>query len=671
MLNDGNNVRVLSANCQGLNNIKKRKDVLSYYKEKEANIICLQDTHLMESDIASIKEIWNNEVYICEGKSNSRGIIIILNNNFECEVLTCKKDTNGNYLNLLLKLNTLTLNLITIYGPNNDSPSFFKEIADLLENQNADYTILCGDFNIALNNEMDTTNYKNVNNPKAKKVLQDLMQEYNLSDMYREIHPETKRFTWRRKNPVKQARLDLFIASSNILDITNKCEIKGSYRSDHSSIELELIINKFVQGKGLWKFNNSLLKSEEYLNLVDEIINDEKLKYALPVYDINFLKNNYANFEITIDHDIFLEMLLLRIRGETVKFVSREKKKTSKIENKLIDEIETLESQESMETVNSSLLQDKKSELETIRAKKIEGQIIRSRMQWLQDGEKPTKYFCNLENKAYTEKTLRKVKLDSGEVVMEQEKILNEIHKFYSFLFENKDTDLKNINFDTLGIKSKMKFNDDMGTAISVEEVGPILKKMKSNKSPGIDGITVEFLKVFWRQLKYFIVNAINCSFSKGILPNSLRQCIITCIPKPNKDRALIKNWRPISLLSVIYKLMSSTIAERLKKTLNDVISSCQTGFIQGRYISDSTRLIYDLMRATEIKNMSGLLMLIDFEKALDSLSWKFLYKTLDHFGYSESFIKWIQLFNTDISAYVVQCGFLSKPITIGRGCRQ
>ena len=63
--------------------------------------------------------------------------------------------------------------------------------------------------------------------------------------------------------------------------------------------------------------------------------------------------------------------------------------------------------------------------------------------------------------------------------------------------------------------------------------------------------------------------------------------------------------------------------------------------------------------------------MLIDFEKAFDSLSWKFLYKTLKFFGYSENFLNWIKLFNNEITAYVVQCGFLSKPIKIERGCRQ
>ena len=104
---------------------------------------------------------------------------------------------------------------------------------------------------------------------------------------------------------------------------------------------------------------------------------------------------------------------------------------------------------------------------------------------------------------------------------------------------------------------------------------------------------------------------------------------------------------------------------------MNDIILDCQTGFINGRYISDSTRLIYDLLNATEKKDIAGLIMLIDFEKAFDSLSWRFLYKALEFFGHGKNFLKWIKLFNTDITAYVIQCGFPSKPIKISRSCRQ
>ena len=132
-----------------------------------------------------------------------------------------------------------------------------------------------------------------------------------------------------------------------------------------------------------------------------------------------------------------------------------------------------------------------------------------------------------------------------------------------------------------------------------------------------------------------------------------------------------MKNWRPISLLCAVYKLISGVIAERIKPCLDKIISKSQTGFIKGRYIGESIRTIYDLMHLTEKKKIPGLVMLIDFEKAFDSVSWKFLYSTLALFGFDEAFISWIKLFNNNITAFVLQCGVLSDPIHIGRGCRQ
>ena len=166
-----NKIVVLSVNCQGLRNIEKRTDVISYFKERNPSILCLQDTHLTHNDVRIVKQIWGKEVHLCGDKTNSRGVAILLNNNFEYEVILQNKDRNGNYLNLVLKLSSITINLITLYGPNNDSPAFFREIKELLNNESADYNILCGDFNIAINQDIDTYNYKNINNPQSKKIL--------------------------------------------------------------------------------------------------------------------------------------------------------------------------------------------------------------------------------------------------------------------------------------------------------------------------------------------------------------------------------------------------------------------------------------------------------------------------------------------------------------------
>ena len=88
---------------------------------------------------------------------------------------------------------------------------------------------------------------------------------------------------------------------------------------------------------------------------------------------------------------------------------------------------------------------------------------------------------------------------------------------------------------------------------------------MKNDKLPGQDSFNSEFFKFFWSKLKYLILRCLNQSFENGLLPQTLRTCVITCLPKQNKSRELLQNWRLISLLNVKYKIASSVIATRLK----------------------------------------------------------------------------------------------------------
>ena len=152
----GSSISVLSANCQGLRNYAKRLDVINYYKETHASIVCLQDTHWTEKDSKTIKTLWGNDIYLSGGQTNSRGVAILLNNNFEYEILKCRKDESGNLLNLILKLSTMILNIICVYGPNTDNTEFYKDVQDLLEDTNSDYTLICGDFNLVLNPDLDS-----------------------------------------------------------------------------------------------------------------------------------------------------------------------------------------------------------------------------------------------------------------------------------------------------------------------------------------------------------------------------------------------------------------------------------------------------------------------------------------------------------------------------------
>ena len=307
------------------------------------------------------------------------------------------------------------------------------------------------------------------------------------------------------------------------------------------------------------------------------------------------------------------------------------------------------------------------------------GNMIRSRAKQTSEGEKPTSYFLNLENRHFTNKIIPKIiKSENNEEreITKQSEILEEVEKFYKSLYsvqilENVDLNLK----ESLEECNVTKLDDterlQLEGFISYSEALSVLKTMSNNKSPGSDGFTAEFFKVFWRNLGHFVVRSLNYGYEIGEFSSTQKQGIITCIPKEGKSKFHLSNWRPISLLNIIYKIGSGCIANRLKQVLTKIVSSDQTGFIPGRYIGENTRLVYDLMHYTELHDIPGTLVMIDFEKAFDSVSWTFIQETLEFFNFGASFCNWINIFQNNIVSCVSQAGILSNFFKLGRGCRQ
>ena len=96
---------------------------------------------------------------------------------------------------------------------------------------------------------------------------------------------------------------------------------------------------------------------------------------------------------------------------------------------------------------------------------------------------------------------------------------------------------------------------------------------------------------------------------------------IITIIPKGDKDPRMLSNWRPLTLLNMFYKLISSVLGERLTPVLERIIGSEQKAYIPGRFICEVTRTTYDIFQYAKQNNLPGMILLIDFQKAFDSVS--------------------------------------------------
>ena len=360
---------------------------------------------------------------------------------------------------------------------------------------------------------------------------------------------------------------------------------------------------------------------------------------------------------------------------ESISYGSFIKKQNINREKELERNIEVLEQRLVTSNDKTALLKelsDKKSQLETYRLKVNDGIIMRSRIKWMELGERSSKYFLNLEKQNKVNKEIRQLSTENGDVISGQDGISNEIFKFYSNLYKAKDTE--EVDIDTLlNYPDIPKLTPELSTLLegplSESEVCLMLKSMKNNKSPGQDGFTVEFFRFFWQYLKTFIIRSLNFAYFTGELSQSQKLGIITLIPKGNKPRHLLKNWRPISLLNVIYKIASGCIANRLKQVLPRLIHENQKGFLKGRFIGENIRLLYDILLYTELNDIPGMLLMIDFEKAFDCISHKFLINVLDFFHFGPSLKKWINLFYQNASSCVTVNGFCTERFTIGHPC--
>ena len=145
---------------------------------------------------------------------------------------------------------------------------------------------------------------------------------------------------------------------------------------------------------------------------------------------------------------------------------------------------------------------------------------------------------------------------------------------------------------------------------------------------------------------------------------------IITCIPKGDKIRNELKNWRPITLLNSTYKLSSAILANCLKQDLNKLIYTDQKGFVKDRFIGGNIRLTYDIIDHCNKNKINGLIVLIDYEKAFDSINWDFITKTLKLFNIGDNIIQWITSLQVNSYSHIVQNGNMSKKVLLHRGCR-
>lgn len=188
--------------------------------------------------------------------------------------------------------------------------------------------------------------------------------------------------------------------------------------------------------------------------------------------------------------------------------------------------------------------------------------------------------------------------------------------------------------------------------------------------TPGPDGINAQIYKAVWDMAGPIILDAWKYSMETGLLAPSQRESVICLLTKKGKDKRLVSNLRPITLSNCDLKFITKLYTKRINLILSKIISINQSAYVNGRQVHDGLRLI-DAVKDHCKDQQRGYLVSLDAKKAYDSVSHKFIEKTLTNFGFDDGFVKIFRRLYRDISTKVLVNGFQTEKIEIGRGVKQ
>jgi len=206
----------------------------------------------------------------------------------------------------------------------------------------------------------------------------------------------------------------------------------------------------------------------------------------------------------------------------------------------------------------------------------------------------------------------------------------------------------------------------------TVQELHAIIKKMRSNASPDPDGLNVGFYKATWEWISTDIHKLVSDFYSSAFLNQEITQTYITLIPKKMQP-TVPQDFRPISLCSVIYRLIAKSLADRLKTYLPNYIHNAQYPFIQNKHISSNMIITQEIIHSFGLKNWTGkaFMLKLDLAKAFDHLNWNFLTQALHRLHLPGHFIQLLKCCYNSPSMAVLVNGRPTEFFTPNRGIRQ
>ena len=594
----------------------------------------------LDIDIALLQEVNSPNIHNVYGYNaevntdyTTRGTAILLKQNITYDDVKMTSDCRG------ISVVVENVTIVNVYGPSGankrtERNKFFSDdIAALLNN--ARNIVMGGDFNAIISPKDHTGHYE------ICTALKHTITKLQLRDSWEAIHKNRILYTYRRHNTA--GRLDRIYVNKDIE--IRRVDICPTELSDHCGFitSLRLHLNTQPYGRGFWKLNSTYLNEEtqEQFRLKWDIWRRQQRHYPTKLNWWIVTKNKIKNW---------------------FKTLAREKQQLKhQYKNFLYAVLRDLYKQEDVNKEQSNKIREIKAKITKIQLEDLRGTTVRAKIANMQD-ETPSVFQIIKERKREKRKYINKIKDNNGNVVTTQTTIKQVFENFFYQLYSTAQKDTEQQRENNPQTAYIELFNMD--------EITSALQRCPKNKSPGEDGLTVEFYLKFWdiikNELKYIITKILTLDS----IPTTFTSGITLMIPKIVKPQT-VEDYRPITLLNGDYKLLMRCIKQRLHPEVESAICATQQCVRSQGNILNALCAIRDAISDAHHPRANKILLSLDFDHAFDRVNHQYLFETMQKIGIDTSYIRLLQKIMEHATTKIQINGYFTKTIPITRSVRQ
>ena len=431
-------------------------------------------------------------------------MIVWCSSDFFCQQISAA--SNGRYLRIAITHGPTAFQLLNIYAPASSAGArtdFFSDVMTLMESRSP--MVVCGDFNCVIDPTLDRRSRSRLGLRSSDiNTMQTLLASLQVIDVYRKRHPITPGFTWTRQHTQTAVRLDMFLVSSVLDHRISDVSVLPTAFSDHSGVLLTLRSSlAATRGPGVWKFNASFLSEPSFTRRINAFwlhwrYEKSRFQSLLQWWDVG-------------------ETHLRAICGQYGATRRRRQLRTVK---RLEMALQAAQQRIPLgDTEAISKVEHFRNRLKECERERIRGCQLRNKAQWLEKGETSEKFFTRRESVMGEKNHITELETN-GVTVSTTAELLLTTHAFYSDLYQEQPIDEQASQYLLSRLDRHLSTEDSVvcDGPLTMDECTTALGQLKPHKSPGMDGLTVEFYRQFWPVLRDDLMAVFQTIYDNGYM---------------------------------------------------------------------------------------------------------------------------------------------------------